>query len=435
MAHYLYNVTSSKVKLLLLLLLMILGGGTLLFNQTLLKKFRDIERSSIELWAKSIEFNGTPQHLRTRDDISLLKREILDSRNLENIKKQRWVRILDRIDAELANTGLDFIASELIIKNRFSVPSIVVDEDDNILYHRNIAEANLSADYLETFKIINEPIKIVVGSGELTQTQYVYYGESETIILLRYVPYLQIVLILLFAGLAYYSWSSIRDSEQSNLWVGMAKEAAHQLGTPLSSLLGWIALLKESDISTNVIPIIHELQNDVERLQKVAERFNKIGSRPEKKVQRIGPLLENVSQYMEKRLPRLGINAEIRREIEITSKSMVNVELFEWAIENLVKNALDAIDIKDQGAHIIIRSYPVEDEIYIDIEDNGKGIEKKYYKEVFRPGFSTKKRGWGLGLSLTKRIIEDYHEGSLTIVKSEVGKGTQFRMILKAIRN
>jgi signal transduction histidine kinase len=228
----------------------------------------------------------------------------------------------------------------------------------------------------------------------------------------------------------YFNISNLRKTEQSNLWVGMAKEAAHQLGTPLSSMLGWIELLRSSSVDTEILGIAMELEEDVLRLQKVADRFNKIGSAPERKPQRIEPILNQVVDYIEKRMPRIGKNVEIRRDISTDLKVAMNADLFTWAVENLMKNALDAIETKEHGGFIQIRTFVTENQLIIELEDNGKGIERRFHEAIFTPGFSTKKRGWGLGLSLTRRIIEQYHDGRIVVHRSAPGDGTVFRITM-----
>ncbi|HKJ44921.1 MAG TPA: HAMP domain-containing sensor histidine kinase [Balneolales bacterium] len=424
------SMTSGRMRILLILLLVFIGLGSFIYTQYLVSRLRNKERMSVELWAKAIEYNGTPQNVDTRNELKNMANDIESQPGIPEVKKKHWVQELQRAEVDLANAALDFVASELIIKNRFEIPSIVTDSTRSILYSRNIKKSRLNQSLVDKLAKINNPIKIVVGTGSKSQKQYVYYGESATVKLLRYLPYLQFGLLAIFLGLAYYSWSGVKKTEQSNLWVGMAREAAHQLGTPISSLLGWIALLKESD-DINTQNIVHELEQDVERLQDVADRFNKIGSEPELRVQRISSILNEVIVYMERRMPQLGKNVQIRKNLEYDVKANINKDLFQWAIENLIKNALDAIDVNQKGAYISVKTYRNEDDLIIDIEDSGKGIEKKYQKEIFKPGFSTKKRGWGLGLSLTKRIVEEYHNGKLIVAHSSPGKGTTFRITLK----
>ena len=427
-----YN--SSFLKLTLIIFLCVIAVTTITYNYYLLNTLREKERSSIQLWAKAIEHNGTPQNEQTRKDLNLLNKEIIGSETVNKNDKSRWSRLLQRVDAELANSALDFVATEIIIKNRFEVPSFVADSIGEILYTRNIDVVSDTVGLFAEFKSLNPPIKIKVGNDDSFAFQYVHYGESRTIQLLKYFPYIQLFFLALFITLGYYSWSVVRQNEQSSLWVGMAKEAAHQLGTPLSSLYGWITLLESDELTkSQKHEIIFELANDADRMQKVTDRFNKIGSAPELKEQRIEPLINQVLDYLEPRIPRLNNGVVLLRELNSNAKLPINAELFEWAMENVVKNAIDAIVPNQDGSYVKVISYQLEKDVIIIVEDTGKGIDKKNTNLIFKPGFSTKKRGWGLGLSLTKRIIEEYHKGKIELVKSEQGKGAVFQITLKII--
>jgi signal transduction histidine kinase len=341
--------------------------------------------------------------------------------------------LLDLIEeAEADRASQNFVASELIIKDRFKIPSIIVDGQGEIIFHRNVEESSLNQDLINRFKRMNPPIVVELGGESYSQTQYVYYGESPTVQMLRYFPYIQFTLLALLLGIAYVSYRTITRAEQSNLWVGMTKEAAHQLGTPLSSLYGWVELLrdeKEGDEFTE--RICNELEKDITRLRGVAERFSKIGSEPELTSNRIGPLLDQVIDYMEQRLPQLGKHVDVRRNYDRNLRAKVNTELFQWALENLLKNAMDAIKTSSNDAFVEVSTKRIENDLMIDIEDSGVGIEKSYHQEIFKPGYSTKQRGWGLGLSLTNRIIENYHKGKVFVLNSEEGKGTTIRIVLK----
>lgn len=423
---------SGHIKTLLILLMAFIGAGSIAYTQYLINRLREKERNSVSLWAKAIEYNGNPRNVAVRDQLKALEGEINRSTTLTSREKQAWTGMLDRSSSDIDSNELNFVASELIIKNRFEIPSVITDSTGKILNSRNVDPKNLNPGLVHHLASINPPIVIHLGSGDHSQKQYVYYGESRTVVLLRYFPFFQLGLLSIFLGLAYYSWSSIRKTEQSNVWVGMAREAAHQLGTPLSSLFGWIALLHEKSLDKNTRHIVDELSNDVERLQNVAERFNKIGSAPELQVQPLAPVLEEVLHYIEKRIPRLGKNVMIDKKIDPDIKTALNADLFRWALENIVKNSLDALDAGNESGIISVHCYQQEDQVLIDIADNGKGIEKKYLKDIFKPGYSTKRRGWGLGLSLTRRIIEVYHRGRVFVEKSTPGYGTTFRIVLKS---
>jgi signal transduction histidine kinase len=425
-----FSFRSYQVKYVLVSMLLLVVIGSFVYNHHLINQIREKERSSVELWAKAIEYQSSELYPETRRRLDLMRDEIRADPVIPASRKQRWSDILDRAESDLANSALDFVASELIIKDRFQIPSVVVDENGQILHAHNVRESAMGGDLIRSLAAVNEPIQIVIGDENVQQRQFVYYGDSGTIQALRYYPYVQFGLLSLFLGIGYASLSSIKRNEQSKLWVGMAKESAHQLGTPLSSLLGWIALLKDRIVEDDLLKITHELENDVQRLQNIAERFNKIGSSPELKPQRIGPVLESVTEYMERRLPSISSHIRFEKEIETTARVNMNSELLSWAVENLLKNAIDAIEPEKGDAVVGIRSRTEEDSVIIDVVDTGRGIEKKNFKEVFTPGFSTKKRGWGLGLSLSRRIVKEYHKGEIFVHKSVPGKGTTFRIVL-----
>lgn len=273
----------------------------------------------------------------------------------------------------------------------------------------------------------NRPIRIAV--NDTLVLSYVHYGESDLIGQLRWLPVLEILLATVFILVAYVGFSYIKRNEQSNIWVGMAKETAHQLGTPLSSMIGWLERAKADEaLSPAVSESLREMGQDVERLNKVAARFSKIGSRADLKEENVEEVIQGVIAYIIKRIPRSGKKIDLRIDTPGEFRAMINRELFEWVIENLMKNALDAME-EPSGA-ITFHLSQAAGKTIIDVADTGKGIDPKYHKEVFRPGYSTKKRGWGLGLSLSKRIIEDYHRGKLFVKASAPGAGTTFRIRL-----
>lgn len=429
-----FYIPSNRLKVVLVFLLVLLGIGSFAYNQYLIDNILKQERSSVELWAKAMEYTARSLHEETRNKLMDVASDIRQSKVADPSTRSDWVQAIEQAESDLASASLDFVASELIVKNRFEIPSIVVDEQGDILFSRNIKEKDLDSGLVQEYKAMHAPINITIGDESYHQQQKVYYGESPTVRLLRYYPYIQFGLLAVLLFIGYTSYQSISKSEQSSLWVGMAKEAAHQLGTPISSLYGWVELLRDQNNDEFSLRVAHELENDIRRLQGVAERFNKIGSEPELKYRRVGPILEQVVDYMERRLPQLGKNVEVRRDIEVDAKARVNAELFQWAVENLIKNAMDAIRSTSGEAYVSVQARLLEDELIIDVEDSGIGIEKKYFKEIFKPGYSTKKRGWGLGLSLTKRIIEEYHRGRIFVLKSEKDKGTTIRIVLKAER-
>ena len=423
-------VPSNRIKLLLVLLLIFLGVGSVVYNQYLVTKILEQERASVELWTRAIEFNSQP--VDEQASTMLLKAvNILES--IEEVPDS-VISLIE--DAESTRNSTDFVTEEIILEDRFRIPTIVLDSSDFIVASRNIDSLKLATEenreeLIREYKSLNTPLEFVIGDENQQRTQFVYYGESPTVQMLRYFPYIQILLLGLLLGIGYTTYRSITRSEQSNLWVGMAKEAAHQLGTPISSLYGWLQLLKDEyryeETATN---IANEIEKDIQRLRGVAERFGKIGSEPELKTMDIQPILEQVMVYMERRLPRLGKAIEVRKDLNATAKVKTNPELLQWAIENLVKNAMDSLKGIEKEAYISVTSKVQEGEVIIDIEDSGSGIEIQNVKNIFKPGFSTKKRGWGLGLSLTKRIIEEYHNGHVFVLRSELNEGTTMRVTL-----
>jgi signal transduction histidine kinase len=258
----------------------------------------------------------------------------------------------------------------------------------------------------------------------------IHYGDSDLIRQLRFYPYMQIIIAALFIILGYIGFSNIKRSEQSNIWVGMAKETAHQFGTPISSLMGWLEMLKiHYKNPDKVLDITEEINNDVEKLSRITYRFSKIGSTPEIKSKVVYNEVKKVTEYFERRLPQTGKSVELSISGNSNVCAELNSELFGWVVENLVKNALDAIDHKEGKININVTEG--RKTVEIEISDNGKGIEMKRRKDVFRPGYSTKRRGWGLGLSLSKRIIEGYHNGKIYVKNSAPGMGTTFKIILE----
>ncbi len=421
------HLTSNSINIVLICLFILLGIGSFAYNQYLIDRILVQERSSVELWAEAVEFTSNP----IQEEIS---RNLLEAANQlrNNISvSDTLVQMIE--EAETDRTSQNFVVEEILLsQDRFLVPRIIVDAKGEIIMENHV-ESELNRDLVDRYAAMNSPIPIRLGDESYSQTQYVYYGESPTVRYLRYFPYIQLSLLALLLGIGFVSYRTIMKSEQSNLWVGMTKEAAHQLGTPLSSLYGWIELLREEKKEDNFTQkICGELENDIARLRGVAERFNKIGSEPELSMQPLEPILQQVIDYMERRLPQLGKNVEVRRNIDKNIKARVNPELFQWAIENLIKNAMDAINTTKAKAYVSVKLHCIENEVMVDVEDSGSGIPKKYHNEVFKPGYSTKKRGWGLGLSLTKRIIEEYHEAKVFILRSETGKGTLVRIVLKS---
>jgi len=319
----------------------------------------------------------------------------------------------------------DITFESQVVEKINSVPLILTDEQKNIIGNNNMDSLAIARDTaylprkLREFEQLHEPIILRMPFGN----QYIYYGESLTLQRLKIYPIVLIGIIVVFIFITIISISNAQRSLQNQVWVGMSKETAHQIGTPLSSVVAWMELLKENESNREWIA---EMEKDVSRLQLIADRFSKIGSMPDLEPENIVPRFKYMVDYMQRRSPKqVHIHLEYNEEeIEI----LLNGPLFDWVIENLIRNALDAMEGKGD-IRINIHNQPRL--VTIDICDTGKGIAKNNFKKVFSPGFSTKQRGWGLGLSLAKRIIEKYHHGNIFVKNSDLGKGTTFRIILR----
>jgi len=318
-----------------------------------------------------------------------------------------------------------------IVANSASAPVIYVDSNDNVLAFGNLDSTKMqSPEYVDQvigeMKENNPAIKVNLGDEVV---RHIYYSDSPLLVKLKYYPFVQLGVIGLFLLIAYSLFSTARNAEQNQVWVGMAKETAHQLGTPLSSLLAWIEVLRSRNVDEKTI---NEIKRDLGRLETVTERFSKIGSKPNLEQNDVNQLIKNTLAYLKTRLSK-KVNFNHTTSNGNVVMASVNVSLLEWVLENIIKNGVDAI--AGEG-NIDIHVTDQSQFVYIDISDNGKGIPKGARKTVFQPGFTTKKRGWGLGLSLTKRIIENYHSGKVFVKSSEVGQGTTFRIVLnKTMQN
>jgi K+-sensing histidine kinase KdpD len=308
-----------------------------------------------------------------------------------------------------------------IIQQTRNIPLILVHEDGRIKEWRNLdsikaLRPNYVTNQLAKMKKQNKPIVMEY----LGITEYVYYRDSDLLNKLTYYPLALILILILFLTIAYMVFKSSKIAEQNKLWTGMAKETAHQIGTPLSSLLGWIAILKMEKLNDKYV---NEIEKDVHRLNTIAERFSKIGSVPTLKKQNITAISKTAFEYLKSRSSKQILFSFSAPQEELFVNT--NKELFGWVIENLIKNAIDAMQGKGALSLTIENS---QKNIKITLSDTGKGIQKKQFKQIFKPGFTTKKRGWGLGLSLSKRIIEDYHNGKIFVQKSEINKGTSIQI-------
>jgi hypothetical protein len=310
-----------------------------------------------------------------------------------------------------------------IISRTKDIPFILVDENGEIIGSNNLNpkkenDPKYLAEQLEIMKSQNQPIKV----DYLGKTDYIYYRDSDLLDKLTYYPLAFLLILVLFLAVIYLFYSSNKAAETNKLWTGMAKETAHQIGTPLSSLLGWIAILKMEKVDETYI---QEIEKDVDRLNTIANRFSKIGSTPELKKENIVDITKQAFDYLESRSSKQISFSFSSTDDETYAK--INTELFGWVIENLIKNAIDAMLGKGK---LNLQIESEQKKVKITLSDTGKGMPKKLFKQIFKPGFTTKKRGWGLGLSLSKRIIEDYHNGKIFVKKSEIDKGTTFQILL-----
>ena len=345
--------------------------------------------------------------------------------NEERQKVQLWVEASKAI---LNNPGMDLSLPNIVRNEQKSIPIIETTEKDSIIDYVNLdsiraaQEPNFLKNKLRKFKSENQPLVIVLSEKPYVANKY-YYGHTSLLDQVRYYPIVQLLIVGLFIIITITALNTSFRSTQNQLWVGMAKETAHQLGTPLSSLEGWVEMQKENDPNNS---LVSEMEKDVNRLKLVSERFSKIGSTPHLEERNLVEQVRNMIDYIKK---RAGGKVQFKLHSEIGEEVRANISpaLFDWVIENLLKNALDAMEGK---GNITVNIVQHEKEIWVDVADTGKGISRNNISKVFNPGFTTKKRGWGLGLSLSKRIIEQFHDGKLFVKQSEPGKGTTFRIVL-----
>ena len=339
-------------------------------------------------------------------------------------EESKKVELIAEATRRLISESGDITFYHNIILRNSTVPVILVDSEENIITWRNLDSIQVVnnpeylTDKLSEMKTNGVPIEIPVFDDE---KQYIYFEHSVLIDMLSYYPYMQLSVIGLFVVISYFAFSSSRNAEQNQVWVGMSKETAHQLGTPLSSLMGWVEYLKTTNLEASTVD---EISKDVSRLETITDRFSKIGSEPKFEEVSVKQTIDRVIDYL-----RLRISDKVRISVsgDATYKHNLCVPLFEWVIENIIKNAVDAMEGKGL---LKIDLSKVDNKIIIDLSDTGKGIPKKDFKKVFKPGFTSKKRGWGLGLSLVRRIVEDQHKGKIYVKTSEIDRGTSFRIEL-----
>ncbi len=345
----------------------------------------------------------------------------------EEQKKVSLVASATKIVTSTADFSTDLNFSFKVIQDNNTVPVILTDEEGEVLSWRNLDSSKVVRDpdylqqVLQEMKAYHEPITIDVSANN---DQYIYFKPSVLIDLLRFYPLVQLSIIAIFIIIAYLAFSSSRNAEQNQVWVGMSKETAHQLGTPLSSLFGWVEILKSQGLDRDVSS---EIEKDLVRLNTITNRFSKIGSQPILEEKNLFEVLDTAITYMRGRLSKkvnLSFDFHVSKEITVP----LNSDLIAWVVENLCKNAVDAMG--GEGSLKIKVLQGKQSKVYVDVIDSGKGMAKSEFKKVFKPGFTTKKRGWGLGLSLVKRIIEQYHFGKVFVKSAVMNQGTHFRILL-----
>jgi signal transduction histidine kinase len=387
---------NPRLKWIVLAVSFIISIASIYYTNILVDQLKEREKQQVELFAKALEYT---------------------------------------LNEDLDN-NVSFVSQEILLKNN-SIPTIWITKDGEY-FHRNI-EINEKLSSERTKRILNkkveemkrnyEPIRMsyIGDNGVVENYGYVYYENSFLLTQILAYPYIQLSVIAIFGFISYLAFSYSKAAEQNRVWVGLAKETAHQLGTPLSSLMAWIEVIREDDVMREK-GVVDELEKDVQKLRIVTERFSSIGSTPTLRKENIVTLIHNVVNYLRPR-----VSAKIKIEVLTLSENisaMVHAPLFEWVIENLCKNGVDAMGSTGTIAIKILRGS--EGKVFIDISDTGKGIPRSKVNMVFRPGFTTKKRGWGLGLTLARRIIETYHNGKISVKSSEENVGTTFRIALNA---
>ncbi len=428
--------TSTKIKLGLIVAAVVIAVASLVFTSRLADRLEAQDEAAVELWARAIEFQGRAnmQAAMAGDGTEW---DALDSlaaaSGLPDSARVRLAEAIERASEPPPDAGLSFVFDEIVLPARFSVPAVLVDSATGAIVSARYVPAATEADPEALAALVTEmgamhpPIPLRTGPG---QVQRVYYGESSLARLIRFFPFVQLAVVGLFVLVGYLGFSYVRRNEQSSLWVGMAREAAHQLGTPLSSIIGWVELLRLGPDAPPAEMIADELERDVDRLKRVADRFEKIGSTSALVPTAVGPVLEAVMDYMRPRVSAAG-GVALGVQAEAGLAAMLNADLFEWVVENLTKNALDAMEgvPPPAGGHRVEATAGLEGgRVVVRVRDTGKGMDRATARHVFRPGFSTKRRGWGLGLSLARRIVEATHGGALTVEETRPGAGTTFRI-------
>ena len=385
-SFFMKNWLSNNLYTLILTILLVIVVLSVTFTTRLANKFAEEEYRKIELWAEAT----------------------------------RQLVLADEDD------NIDLILS--VMEGNTTIPVYMVDSDHQLLLSRNVREPKHNKEEfykqrINDLRLSQEPIVVQVNEEV---TQYIYYEDSTLLRRLYWFPYVQLIVIVAFIAIAVIALIMAQRSEQNSLWVGLSKETAHQLGTPISSLNAWNELLKTTYPDDALLP---QMDEDIRRLQMIAERFSKIGSQPTLDQQAILPIVQSAMEYM-----RVRTSNKITYTLHADTDCQVKVcqPLFEWVIENLCKNAIDSMEGKGE---ITLSLTKQENKVHLDITDTGKGIDRRHFKTIFKPGYTSKKRGWGLGLSLAKRIIEDYHRGKLFVKQSQIGVGSTFRITLEQAKD
>ena len=388
-----YN-NRSKFKIAILIIALIIGGASIYYTQRLVNRLAEREQRMIDLYAKGLKYVVDPSN---EGSLSFLFQEIIEANNSVP------VILTDQYENPISDKNLDSIRPD------------AAPEEREQFYREEIKE----------MKKQHPPIVVEIAPG---LKNYIFYKNSYLLRQLLYYPYVQLTIIAIFAIIAFLAFSYSKNAEQNRVWVGLAKETAHQLGTPLSSLMAWQELLKE-DPKYQQDEFVVELEKDIRRLEMITARFSNIGSIPTLRSENILNVVEDTIQYIKTRVS-IKVKFSVKTELPLETEVKINKPLFDWVIENVCKNAVDAIGNTGIGEINIKISGLENNKVAIDISDTGKGIPRSRFNEVFEPGYTTKKRGWGLGLTLVKRIVENYHAGKIFVLNSEIGKGTTFRIVV-----
>jgi signal transduction histidine kinase len=396
---------SGKFKAGLVVFAVLIVAGTLLYTHDIVRRLEDRQKQVADLYARSLEYLANAPNTMG-GDYSFVFDEIIRAIDFPIILTDARHEPIAPLDGSYAN----------------AVKNVELDTTHSLEQQR-LAILEL----IRVMDLQNTPIRVAY--QDTIVLNYVHYGESDLVTKLRWLPYVEISIAGLFLLVAYISFSYIKRSEQSNIWVGMARETAHQLGTPISSMLGWVELLRSHTRGhARLQEIVRDMESDTRRLQKIADRFSKIGSKPDLKEENLGDVVASVIAYFERRIPQSGKRITLSYRESEPLVVRINRELFEWVLENLIKNGLDAIE--GESGSILVSAGREEGAVVLDVTDTGKGIDAAYRQDIFRPGFSTKERGWGLGLSLSRRIVETYHRGRLILKESKPGGGSTLRIRL-----